>query len=273
MGTTALTISTLRRAASAAGILALALTTPAVAQDAEEGAPTRTRIGIGAQAYPSFPGSDKFDIGPMFDFDRARGDTPFEFEAPDESFGFSVIDLGGVRFGPAVNFEGARTAGDVGAPLPKVKFSLEPGAFVEFDLAESFRVRAELRKGVTGHKGWVGTAGADWIVRDGDQWLFSLGPRVTWSNNRYQDAWFGVAPADALASGLPAYNPGGGIQAYGAAASFETQLSPRWGIQTYAKYDRLTGDAADSPIVRTLGSRDQFSGGLGLTYTFGRGVE
>ena len=233
----------------------------------------RTRIGLGAQVYPSYPGSDDFDIGPMFDFDRARGETPFEFEAPDESFGFSIIDLGGVRFGPAVNFEGKRDAGDVGAPLPKVKFSLEPGAFVEFDLAESFRLRAELRKGVTGHKGWIGTAGADWVARDGDNWLFSIGPRVTWSNNRYQDAWFGIEPVDAVASGLPAYDPGGGIQAYGAAASFETKLSPRWGVQTYVKYDRLAGDAADSPIVTALGSRDQFSGGLGLTYTFGRGVD
>ena len=29
---------------------------------------------------------------------------------------------------------------------------------------------------------------------------------------------------------LPAYDPGGGIQAYGATASFLTQLGPRWGI-------------------------------------------
>ena len=103
--------------------------------------------------------------------------------------------------------------------------------------------------------------------------MISIGPRVSWSNDRYQDAWFGITPADAIASGLPAYDPGGGIHAFGAAASFETQFSPRWGIQTYVKYDRLVGDAADSPVVTVLGSRDQFSGGLGLTYTFGKGVD
>ena len=165
-----------------------------------------------------------------------------------------------------VNFEGARTAADVGADLPKVKFSFEPGGFVSFDLTDSFRLRGELRKGVTGHKGWIGLAGADFVVREGDEWLFAIGPRLTWSDDRYHDAWFGVAPADALASGLPAYDPGGGIQSFGATASLEAQLGPRWGIATYAKYDRLTGDAADSPLVRRLGSRDQFSGGLALTY-------
>jgi len=260
-----------RLALLGAGAASLGLAGPALAQDDE--APVRTRIGLGAHAYPSYPGSDEFDIGPMFDLDRARGDEPFRFEGADDSFGFSIVRSGGVRFGPVVNFEGARDADDVGALLPKVKFSLEPGGFVQFDLSDSFRLRGELRKGVTGHKGWIGLAGADYVARDGDDWLFSIGPRVTWSSGRYQDAWFGVTPADAIASGLPAYNPGGGIHAVGATASFETQFSPRWGIQTYVKYDRLVGDAADSPVVTILGSRNQFSGGLGLTYTFGKGVD
>lgn len=259
----------LRRATLVTGALAMALTAPAFAQDSSG---TRVRIGVGAQIYPSYPGSDDYDVGPMFDLDRARGDTPFEFEAADESFGFPLVRSGGFEFGPALNFEGARKAKDVGAELPKVKFSLEPGAFVSFNLSESFRLRGEIRKGVTGHKGWIGTAGADFVTRDRDEWLFSIGPRVTWSNNRYQDAWFGIETADALATGLPAYDPGGGIQAVGAAASFETQFSPQWGIATYAKYDRLVGDAADSPLVTQLGSRDQFSGGLSLTYTFRRGA-
>jgi outer membrane scaffolding protein for murein synthesis (MipA/OmpV family) len=201
--------------------------------------------------------------------DRARGDEPFPFEAPDESFDYALVKANGFAIGPVVNWEGVRSARDVGAALPKVKFSIEPGAFVSYSVSDSFRLRAELRKGVTGHKGWIGTAGADFIARDRDDWLFSIGPRVTWSDNRYHDAWFGVRPSDAAPSGLPAYNPKGGIEAVGAAASFLTRLSGRWGLYTYAKYDRLVGDAADSPIVRRLGSRDQLSGGVGLSYTFG----
>lgn len=208
----------------------------------------------------------------MVNIDRKRGDQPFDFEAPDESFGFSLINSGGLQIGPVANFEGKRTSKSVGTTLPTVKFTVEAGASASFDLGENFRLRAEARKGVNGHKGWIGLAGADFVLRDRDEWLFSIGPRVTWSNDRYQDAWFSVAPEDAPAAGLPAYDAGGGIQAYGATASFSTQISPRWGIYTYAKYDRLVGDAADSPIVRTYGSRDQFSGGLALMYTFGRGM-
>jgi outer membrane protein len=37
----------------------------------------------------------------------------------------------------------------------------------------------------------------------------------------------------------------------------------------YARYERLVGDAADSPIIRSsFGSRDQVSAGVGLSYSF-----
>jgi len=251
---------------SLAGVAVALAATSAAAQDESR----RTRITLGPQAYPSFPGSDEFDVGPLINVDRAKGDEPFAFEAPDDSFDIALVKRSGFAFGPVVNWEGVRSAKDVGAALPKVKFSVEPGVFASYDLTDSFRVRGEIRKGVTGHKGWIGTLGADYVMRDGDAWLFSIGPRVTWSDDRYQDAWFSVAPADAGPSGLPAYDADGGIQAYGATASFLTQITPRWGIYSYAKYDRLVGDPARSPIVRQLGSRDQFSGGIGLSFNFGR---
>lgn len=252
------------------GIAAAGLTLPAAAQEKE---PYRYRVTLGAHAYPSYPGSGSFDIGPLVNLDRERGDKPFDFEAADDSFGFTLIDAGPFSAGPVGNFEGKRTSAMVGTTLPTVKFSLEAGAFAAVQANENFRLRAELRKGVTGHKGWIGLAGADYVLRDGDAWLFSIGPRVTWSDGRYHDAWFGVAPADAPAAGLPVFDADGGIQAYGATASFLAALSPRWGLYTYAKYDRLTGDAADSPIVLTYGSRDQFSFGAALSYTFGSGAD
>jgi outer membrane scaffolding protein for murein synthesis (MipA/OmpV family) len=254
----------------AARALAVALAAAAITPAHADDRPRRTRVTLGPQVYPSFPGSDSFGVGPLVAVDRARGDDPFPFEAADESFDIALANSHGFAFGPVVNWEGARSASDVGAALPKVKFSIEPGAFASYQPSGNFRLRGELRKGVTGHKGWIATAGADFIARDGDAWLFSIGPRVTWTDARYQNAWFGVAPADAGPSGLPAYHADGGLQAVGATASFLTQLTDRWGIYTYAKYDRLIGDPARSPIVRRLGSRDQFSGGVGLSYTFGR---
>ena len=249
-------------------VSALFLNSPAAAQ--EEDAPRRTRVGLGAQFVPSYPGADSHNILPLFEFSRARGDDPFTFQAPDESFGFALVREGGFAFGPVIGFEGSRTAEDVGAALDKVDATIEVGGFVQYALSPSFRTSLEARRGIGGHEGWTGSAGADYIARDGDKYLFSIGPRVTWSNARYQRTYFGVSAAEATKTGLPAFRPDAGVQALGAAASFLTQLGPRWGIYSYAKYDRLVADAGRSPVVRSFGSRDQFSGGLALTYTFGK---
>jgi len=241
----------------------------AAADDDGKKEPRRTRVGIGAQLVPSYPGSDDYSLRPLVDVSRSRGSRPFGFEAPDESFGPSLIKEGGLEIGPALNLRGSRKASDVGADLDKVPFTFEAGAFVQYAFGPKFRIRTELRKGLGGHDGSTGQAGADFVARDGDDWLFSIGPRVTWSDARYHRAWFGVTAAESARTGLAAYRPGSGIQAVGATAGFLKQLTRRFGLYSYAKYDRLVGDAADSPVVRVHGSRTQLSGGLALTYTWG----
>ena len=259
----------LRSLATILGAGAALAVSPAHAQDGPQREPRRTRVMLGPQLVPSHPGSDKVSLRPFVDLSRARGDEEFEFEAPDESFGFPVLRTSGFAIGPALGFEGKRDADDIGAPIHKVGFSIEAGAFVQGWIGDSLRVRVDGRKGLSGHRGWTGSVSADYVARDADDWLFSIGPRVTLSDSKYHRAYFGITPADAAASGLPAYDPKGGVQAVGITAGYLQQLSRRWGIATYARYDRLVGDAADSPIARDLGSRNQFSGGIALSYTFG----
>ncbi|MBU2326806.1 MAG: hypothetical protein KJ755_05515, partial [Alphaproteobacteria bacterium] len=88
----------------AAAVLLLAAAQPALSQDDEE--PRRTRIALGVQIVPSYPGSDDLSFRPLVDVARARGTDPFQFEAPDESFGFPLIRFQQLTIGPALNFEG-----------------------------------------------------------------------------------------------------------------------------------------------------------------------
>ena len=130
--------------------------------------------------------------------------------------------------------------------------------------------RAEARQGLTGHKSLAGAIGADYVARDGDKWLLSIGPRLSLSDRGYQRAYFGIGPRAATATGLPQYRPEAGIHAVGAVAGLHHALGSRWGVMAFAKYDRLVADAGRSPMVRAYGKRDQLSGGIGLTYMFGR---
>lgn len=228
----------------------------------------RVRVGLGAQLRPQFVGADDRDVAPLLDIDIAHGTNEFAFEAPDYSFGIPIVSTGGFAFGPAANLASRRENSDVGAPVGNVPTTIEAGAFATYQLTRSLHLRGELLKGIGGHDGLVGTLGVDQVWRDGDRYVLSIGPRLLFSDARYQRAYFGVTPAAALASGLPAYRPGGGIHGVAVASGLSYQFNPSWGLFGFARYERLVGDAAKSPIVRELGSRNQLSGGLGLNYTF-----
>ena len=238
------------------------------AASAQESEDLRVRVGLGAQVRPEFPGADSTEVAPLWRINVAHGTEPFKFSAPDYSFGIPLISTGGFSVGPAANIASGRKNSDLNPPVGKVPTTIEAGAFASYQPSDSLYLRAEALKGLGGHDGIAGTIGADQIWRDGDRYVFSIGPRILFSDGRYQWAYFGVSPAVALASGLPAYRPSGGIHGVAAATSISYQFNPRLGLFGYGRYERLVGDAAKSPIVRELGSRNQLSGGLGLSYTF-----
>ncbi len=256
------------RIAIALGALA-ALIAPAEQARAQDSERTlRIRPGVGVQVRPEYPGADDKELAPYLKFSIARGDDPFAFSGPDDPFGIPLLSMGPFRAGPALNIQSGRKDSEVKAPLGKVKTTVEAGGFAEVMLMDQFRLRADLRKGIGGHDGVVGSIGADQVWRDGDRYVFSVGPRLLYSNSRYQRAFFGVTPEAAIASGLPAYRPDGGFHAVAAAAGLHYALSGPLGLFGYARFERLIGDARKSPVVRELGSPNQLSAGLGLSYTF-----
>ena len=266
-----------RGLALAGAALSLLLSAPAAAQDSDRDRETDgsrgsgyvVTIGAGAQAYPEFPGADVYGIYPMPIVGFRREGRPVPLEAPDEGFGFGLLGSSSpINIGPAINFQRRRREEDVGAAVGNVGFTVEAGGFVEAFLGENFRIRTEVRQGIGGHEGLVADVGADLFVRQGDLTTFSIGPRVRWGDNDYTDAYFGITPAAALLTGLPAYDPGSGIYAVGGAAGMRIDIGGGVAVHGYARYDRLMNDAADSPIVNNFGSRDQFGGGVGLSYSF-----
>ncbi|HEX5238345.1 MAG TPA: MipA/OmpV family protein [Sphingomicrobium sp.] len=251
-------------------LVAAAFLVPAwSAAAAQDGSDTRVRVGLGGQLRPLFIGSDRTKLEPLFHINTARDGHEFKFSAPDDSPGIAVVSDDGFSFGPAANIEGRRNQSDVRAPVGNVARTFEIGAFAQYEAGDSFRVRAEILKGVNGSKGLVGTIGADKIWRSGDRYVFSIGPRVLFSDGRFERAYFGVTPAASLASGLPVYRPSSGVYGVALASGLSYQLGGGpWGLFGYARYERLVGDAAKSPIIREFGSRNQLSGGIGLNYTF-----
>ena len=229
-----------RRCLDWRGLPSLHRRPPASAQDEAAPGGRTVTLGLGAQIYPLYPGAHDYNIAPFPIFGLRRPGQPITFQSADDGGGFGFLGSDSViNFGPAVRFQGKRDEDDVGAPVGNVGFTVEVGGFVDINPSRNFRIRAELRRGIGGHKAWVGSLGADLIARDDQNYIFSIGPRLRWGDNRYNDAYFGL-PVAIPAAGLPAaYNPGGGITAIGGIANFTHRLGRNWGLQAYAGYDRL----------------------------------
>jgi outer membrane protein len=252
--------------------LALSLLSATLAQAQQSGEGERlVTVGAGIQTYPRYPGADVQRTGPLPFFDIERPGEPTRFKAPDQGIGFGLLGRHSpIDIGPAVRWEYSRRSGrDLPAALPGVGFTVEAGGFAQAMLGDNFRLRAEGRKGIGGHRGAVLDLSADAIVRAAnDATLFSIGPRLRLSDGRYQRAYFRVPASATISTGLAAYAPGGGVHAVGLWSSLRQRLGGPWGAYAFAGYDRLIGDAGRSPLIGRYGRRDELSGGVALTYSF-----
>lgn len=225
------------------------------------------------RAQPSYPGADDLSfIGyPSLSFRRAG--TVERFSAPDDGLSFSFLDDSAFRVGVVARFQGGRYYRDneelIG--LRKVDWTLEPGVFVEYWPTEFLRARAEIRHGINGHDGFVADLGLD-LVQTYGAFTVSAGPRLSLGDNEFTRTYFGVTPVEAALNGqVDAYRPSGGITSVGALASASYKWSEQWSTTAFVSYNRLVGDAADSPIVQEFGSENQFGLGLTVSYSFGFG--
>ena len=201
--------------------------------------------------------------------------------SPGGAFGFTGLSFGRVQLGnpdgPAQFATGSGLRGSLRyipkrkgekelAGLDDVKASLEIGAGVHHT-AEFWQVFADLRYGVIGHKAVAGELGANAIYRGANGLVVHAGPRAGFGNARFMRSYFGVTDAESAASGLAAYRPSGGVHSVGVELGMYQPLSDDWGITGTLRYDRLRGDAGNSPIVRQ-GSRDQVGASIGVTRHF-----
>jgi outer membrane scaffolding protein for murein synthesis (MipA/OmpV family) len=222
---------------------------------------------------PSYPGADDFSVVGFPSVSFRRSGTPERFSAPDDGLSFSFLEESAVRVGFVGRFQGGRYYQDDRRlfGLAKVDWAVEPGVFVEYWPVEFLRARAELRRGVGGHEGFVADLGLDLVQRFG-AFTVSVGPRLALGDSEFTRTYFGVTPLEAAINGqVTPYRPSGGLTSVGLTTGVTYEWSPQWSTTAFVTYKRLVGDAADSPIVKRFGDENQFGLGLTVSYSFDTG--
>jgi outer membrane protein len=226
-------------------------------------------VGGRASAVVPYEGANHDIALPTPIIQLRRADLPERPIIADDSPGLGLVQIDKVSAGPVVRLRGKRDPSGDYAGLRPINTAVEAGGFVNLWAFDWMRVHAEVRKGVIGHSGWVADGGLDFAVRSGS-WTGTLGPRVGWGDRDYMNTYFGVTAQQAAANHIirVAYSPGSGMRYGGLEATLATKLGGGWQANANFGFRRLASTAADSPIVRSFGGRNQLSGGIGLRYSF-----
>lgn len=218
---------------------------------------------------PSWLGSNNNAAGfrPIIDIHRA---SDYEWLAlPNDAVSLTLIEGANYRAGVAGDYLLDRPHEPDLWGLRKIDYTIELGGFAEYYPAPFFRTRVELLQGVTGSEGFLANLAADLILSPTAPWLFTVGPRLRLADTQYQSTFFSVdSGIQSAVSGLPPYHASGGVSSAGIDATALYHVNERLSLRAFAEWNRLEGDAANSPIVRFRGSEDQFEAGIGASYKF-----
>lgn len=256
-----------------AAVIAVGVAAPAAAQEAPTILGwTLDSLRAGVNYAPDYMGSD--DYRPWFTGAVVlvrRDAPPTPSGAPDDGVSLGLFDAGPLTFGVVGRWRSERKDEDDLRGFEKIDPAVEAGGFVNWWASDWLRMRAEVRRGFGGHEAWVGDLAADAVMR-GERWTLTAGPRLDWGDEDFTSTYFAVTPLEASRSplGIAAYSPSGASWSPGVVASAKYRVTPRWSVESVATYYKITGDAADSPIVGQLGSDDQFSISLSGRYTLGQ---
>lgn len=151
--------------------------------------------------------------------------------------------------------------------LADIATRVEVGGFAHVTLAPGLRLTNTVLYGAGNERnGLRWTMDVQRIAADlAPHHTVVLSAGMTVANAHYNQAYFGVTPAEAVRSVNTAYSAAGGIKDLHAGLRWNWALHPEWMLSSGVALTRLAGSAAGSPLVER---RNTFTASTVLAYRF-----
>jgi len=233
-------------------------------------------IFVGVGSAPDFMGSDKNETVPAvfgrYNFQGTR--RYIQLLGPQLSL--NLINSESWQFGPQIAYRAKRDS-DVDNPvvarMRTVDSETEFGVFVArtWQLSNDPRHRFNLRADLQSGEGEFGTVTANFWMPVSNAVVLNFGGGFAYASGKWTNNYFGVNGTDIAlfpTLGGRAYNAGSGVYDFRVNAGAVLHMSREWHIGAGVRYQRLQGDAADSPIVTQQGNKDQYIFGAAIGYAW-----
>jgi MipA family protein len=242
-------------------------------------------VGAGVAWIPDYEGSNDYRLIPA---GAVRGKyRGISFNTNGSYLYVDLVPGGGkVTFdaGPVIGlrFDSRRRSDDpVVSRMVRRKTAIEAGGFGGVsvhglvDAYDRLSFRLDVLHDIgTAHKSTLFDPNLSFSTPVSRKTYISLSGGAEFVSRKYADYYFGVTPADVIATGgaLPLYEPRGGMKNWKTSLLVDQSLTGDLlgGLSVFglAQYSRLVGDFKRSPIVAQRGSANQWSGAIGLAYTW-----
>lgn len=263
------------RAAATLATALIAFATNAASQEREQNHDEAWSVSLGAGAiyHPDYEGSDDYRVQglPMLginyrDVIALRGPS-LMIDMFELSGSKLAQDLG---FGVLARFDMGREADDNPAlrNLREIDKGALAGVFVSYQLGPVELELTAMQDATSRYEGTIAQLQAGYGLMLAERLRAQFQISTTWSDDKYTQAYFGITPQEAAASGLQEFEAADGIKDAEASAALHYLVTEHWRVSGRLAYRRLLGDAADSPLVKDEGSPNQASVALFLSYQF-----
>lgn len=241
----------------------------------DSGALSKGNLILGTASIPDYIGSDDYQLVPLIISNFRLGNAEIVFEGSGARI--DIFQDPVLEFGPVLNLSLPRenVESDRVDQLGDVDASLEAGIYAGFAFPYGNLPEGELngyiaaRRSITGDNDGallIGLIEYFWAVKF--FWRVGVNVSATYADSSYMETHFGVSESASALSGLPVFDANAGLRDVSVSAYSILSFSRRWGLFGRVLASRLTGDAADSPLVTEEGSPEQYFGGVGLFINF-----
>jgi outer membrane scaffolding protein for murein synthesis (MipA/OmpV family) len=244
------TSGTARLSYPAVALLAL-LAAPAAADDLEtDSSDWDIMLGAGAMLAPRYEGSDRFTVMPLPVIDIVWRDRVFLNSF--NGLGIYALNRDDLQLGISINYDFGRSESDdrrhLGG-LGDVDAAAQGKIFASYGW-NGIELSAEVAHSFGGSDGTLVEAGIAYPIALGERLSVTPGFSVSWANEDYMEAYFGVSASQSANSGLSPFAADAGFKDIDLTLDARYLLTEHWALGLRVGAGYLLGDAADSPVTQ-----------------------
>lgn len=224
------------------------------------------RLGALGAGGPDFEGADDYELR-LIPYLRINWRDRLILRG--RSLEMNLYRTQGLKFGPTLRIRGGRDEDDNAAlrGLGDIDGIIEAGGFLRVKQGP-WRLRVTALQDVSGEYSGARVNFNAGLQVPFDAPLMLVRFDATWVSGNFMDSYFGVTAAQSLRSGLPRYDTDAGFRDVGLSIASRLPVGEHWSLIGVVGYQRLLGEARDSPLVDLRGDPNQFFATLGAAYQF-----